>query len=310
MPINNLRDVADTFRIARGLPRNPNHHSILASALINAQGEVCAYVDNSGQLVDARGIPIAAINARSLKEDFVSLDTTDQVTVILPSGLTPSGATDVLHHLYSPAGNKFGLIPLGAGQTIIPGIVANGLDLEGDQTDNEGYELFAGFAGADGRPFIIGKDPAFYMRAKLLLSDVSVIDTFLVGFRRAAVNQGAYTSYADYAALGWNTSAAAALIKTLTGLNGTDAATTTTDTIADAVALQIEVNVSAAGVVTYRHDAVAAGTLAAPTATTAFTFDNGDPVIPFIHFLHGSSAACSVVLQNLEFGYQRSALRP
>lgn len=304
MSLRNLRATADTHRINKGLPMLAVHASMLSFALLHpVTGAVAAYVDNQGRILAADGTALSAPgNSRYVIEDFVGLDTTDQVALILPSGLAASGATGVLNHLYTPGGNVFGLMALGAGQTILPSIVANGLDLEGDQVDNEGYELVSNFFGASGKPFVIGNSGAFYLKAKLLLSDVSIIDTLLCGFRRAGVVQAAYTDYLDYAALGWNTSAAAALIKTMTGLNGTDTATTTTDTIADTVALQLVVNVSAAGVVTYKHDAVAPGTLAAPTATTAFTFDNGDPVIPFIHFLHGSSAACSVVLQSFEAG--------
>ncbi len=246
--------------------------------------------------------PVGA--SKALSEDFASLDTTDQVATLTATGLVRATTGDLLHHTYTPGGNIFGTVALGT-QTIAIAVVAAGLDVSGDQTDNDGYEIFTNFAGATGRPFIIGNDPAFYMKVKFTVANVSGLDTLLCGFRRASVNLGTYTDYQDYAALGWNTSAADALIKTLTGLNGTDVGTTTTNTIADTVALTIKVLVSAAGVVTYQHDAVLPGTLAAPTATTAFTFDNGDPVIPFFHFLQGTGAdAGAITIQSFEVGFQ------
>jgi hypothetical protein len=293
----NITSIADVVRKRLNLKgtKGMEPAAIAAFALVNQNGDVVAYTNSKGWLIQ----PVA----KSFVEDFESLDTTDQVAMILPSGLTAAGTTDALNLLYTPGGLVLGAVPLGAGQTLFPTIVAGGLDIEGDQTNDEGYELFSHFAGTSGRPFIIGKDAPFYLKVKLTCSDVSVIDTMLIGFRRAAVNKATYTDYADYAALGWNTSAAAALIKTLTGLNGTDVATSTTNTIADGVALTVQISVDGSGNVHYKLDAVTPGTLAVPLVTTAFQFDNGDPVIPFIHFLHGSSAACSVVINTFEVGH-------
>ena len=69
-------------------------------------------------------------------------------------------------------------------------------------------------------------------------------------------------------------------------------------------ALTIKVMVSAAGVVTFQTDAAVPGTLAAPTAIgTSPTLDNGDPYIPFVHYLNSADLCDSVVIQSWEVGY-------
>lgn len=301
----NAHDSAARIRLEQGIPSGETPAATVARALIHpTKHHVVAYVDSNGRLRDGNhGFFPAPLKTYPL-ENFALLDTTDQAPVIIPTGAVFSGATGIIHHLYTPDGNIMCAAALGAGQTISPSIVALGLAIGGDQTDDEGYEVFSHFLGATGRPFIVGKDPAFYMKCKFIVDDVSGIDTLLCGFRRAAVIQGAFASIADYAAIGWNTGANPAAIKVLTGLNGTDAVTDTTQTIADARSLTVEVKVSAGGVVTFRHDAAVEGRLAAPTAVGALTFDNGDPVIPFFHFLNAAGFGIAVTISSWEAGLQ------
>lgn len=300
----NANDAAAQLRANYRTPGGEHPSATVSRGLINPKTNKLAVLPNTrGQLVDGEGRQVVP-HLKYVYEDFLNLRTTDQNGIILPSGAVSSTATGTVNHLYTPGGNVMAVAALGAGQTIAPSIVAAGLSIGGDQTDDEGYELWTNFTGASGRPFFVGLDPAFFMRVKFTVGDVSGIDTLLCGFRRAEVNNATYTSYADYAALGWNTGADPALIKTLTGLNGTDTATSTTNTIADGIALTVEVKVSASGVVTYRHDAVTPGTLKAPSTTTAFTFDAGDPVIPFFHFLNTAALGDTVTVQSWEVGYQ------
>jgi hypothetical protein len=65
---------------------------------------------------------------------------------------------------------------------------------------------------------------------------------------------------------------------------GSTTSTDTTDNWADAATHELEVRVSAAGVVTYKIDD------AAPTVTAAFTFDAGEVLIPFMFFLQANGA--------------------
>ena len=237
-------------------------------------------------------------------ENFNALDTTDQVAPVLPSGLVATGATGVMAHLYTPGGKVFSIASLGAGQTLFPAIVASGLDIGGDQADDEGWAIWSNFAGASGRPFVVGKHPAFYFRCKLQIGNADGIDHLLVGFRRAGAHTALYTDMADYCGLGVSTAADPMAIKILTGLNGADTETDTTQTLAEGTAVQFEVLVSAAGVVTYRHDIVTPGTMAAPTVTAAFTLDDGDPVMPVVRFLNVAAANTNVIIHKWEAGFQ------
>jgi hypothetical protein len=240
-----------------------------------------------------------------MSDDFNALATTAQPPILRFDGAAFTGATGIQHYLQAPSGNVYGVIPKGAGQTLKPVIVANGLDIGGDQTTTEGYELFTHMLGATGRPFIIGTDAAFYFKCKFEITDADGLDTLIVGFRRAEAQQAAYASYADYAGLGLNTAADPMAIKTITEVNGAGTTVTdTTQTLTQGTAVQFKVLVSAAGVVTFQHDIVTPGTLAAPTAVGAFTFDVDDPVVPFFNFLNSANLADGVIIHSWDAGYQ------
>lgn len=272
----------------------PQWASISGDAAIGATGAVTLTEEGIAQ--------------RAFSEDFNALDTVDQVSIILPSGLVGSGATGVMNHLYSPGGKVYCIASLGAGQTLFPSIVAGGLDIGGDQTDDEGWEIFSHFGGATGRPFIVGRDPAFYFTCKIEIGNADGIDHLMVGLRRAAPHIATRTDILDCATFGCDTAADPLALKLLTTLNGTDTSTDTTQTLAvsgaGTVAVQFKVLVSAAGVVTFQHDAVTPGTLAAPTQTVALTLDDGDPVIPFARFLNVAAFATNVIIHSWDAGYQ------
>lgn len=300
--MSNPRNTADALRRNLGASGDRTHLATLARGLVTKNGNQGIYIGRAGELRYSESK--AAGIGQAIRDNLVGLDTTDQLLITTLAGsFTAGGATGDFNLLTLPTGTRLGYFVLGAGQTLTPTIVANGLDIGGDQTDDEGFEIVSHMLGAQGVPFVVGLDGGFYIRAKILIADVSGTDEFLVGFRRAEAVQTVYTSIADYAALGWNTSANPALIKTLTGNDGTDVATSTTQTVADARAITFEVRVSATGVVSYLHDAATAGVMAAPTASAAFTFDNGDPLVPFIRLLNSSDLAGEVAIQTLEVGY-------
>lgn len=171
-------------------------------------------------------------------------------------------------------------------QTILaPQRTAVGLDIGMDQTDNDGVELSQGILAGGKHAYTIGTDGPFKMRVKFKIEDVSGTDDCAIGFRKAAAYTANFDDYTDAATL----NVISGDIKIETILN--NAATTTTDTTdnwADAATHTLEVIVTDAGVVTYLIDGVA------PTVTAAFTFDNGDVVVPFMFFLHASDVAGAV----------------
>jgi hypothetical protein len=179
-------------------------------------------------------------------------------------------------------------------QDIAPDMDATGLDIGADQTDNDGAEIVGGLGGASGKPFIIGTDPAFYFCITLTISDVSGSDDLHVGFRRASAGTATFDNYTDLASIG--SISGDIYIETILN-NAATSSTDTTDNWADAASKKLCTYVSAAGVVTYTIDG------AAPTTTAAYTFDDGDPVVPFIHYLQASDLT-DVVISKWEVGYQ------
>lgn len=172
---------------------------------------------------------------------------------------------------------------------------ATSLDIAGDQVDNDGTEIFGGILGASGRPFIVGDDPAFYFCATVAIEDVSGTDEFRIGFRGVEAMNAVFGSYADYATIGPN-SGDITITTELAGGGETD--TDTTDNYADAGAAKTYcVGVGATGAVKYSIDG------SAPTTTASYTFADGLPVIPIIHFLHATDLAGEIDLTLWQVGY-------
>jgi hypothetical protein len=184
-----------------------------------------------------------------------------------------------------------------AAQTIVcPQLAATGLDVELDGTDNDGAEYCWGILAQNKAVFTVGTDPAFYARIKFEIDDVSDFDDCAFGFRKAEAYQALIDNYDEMAA--FNIISGVVYLETI--ING--AATVTTDTTepdwADGGVHELEVRVSAAGVVTFLYDG------AVPTVTKAFTFDDGESVTPFFYFLHAASAATGLIFMEFECGYQ------
>jgi len=116
-----------------------------------------------------------------------------------------------------------------------------------------------------------------------------------VGFRTAEAYQAAIDDYNNMAAL--NVISGAIYIETIDD-NDATTSTDTTDTWGDTEAHVLAVYVDVNGVVTYQIDG------AAPTVTAAFTWDDGDTVVPFLYFIHAGDFAEATYLQSWECGLQ------
>lgn len=211
------------------------------------------------------------------------------------AGGPPRGTTGDINNLVMANGNFFNY-HVKVTQTLLGPIWANpGLNIAGDLTDDDGLEYNHGVGANTPVRFTVGTDPAFFFRVRFTIADVSGTDDCLVGFRKREANQAAVDNYDEMAAL--NVISGDINIETI--LN--NAATTTTDTTnnwADGETHTLAVLVSAAGVVTYEIDD------AAPATTAAFTFDNGEVVIPFFYFLHATTSPGAITLLEWECGYQ------
>jgi len=181
------------------------------------------------------------------------------------------------------------------GQTLPPDMDASSLDIGSDQTDNDGLEIYGGQMSASGRAFVVGDDPAFKFCATVAVADVSGTDEFHIGFRAAGVANATFDNYTDLASIG----PVSGNITIETILNNAATVTTdTTDDAADGTAVAYCVLVSDTGAVTYTIDG------GAPSATAAFTFDDGEMVVPFIHFLQASDLTGEVDVTLWEVTYQ------
>ena len=92
--------------------------------------------------------------------------------------------------------------------------------------------------------------------------------------------------YTDFVSIGAQSSED---LQMATALNdGSNTFTDSTDALTDGQNLRVKISVTSAGVVTYesvRNAVAGAGTLAAPTAVAAYTFDSGDVLVPYISIL-------------------------
>lgn len=184
---------------------------------------------------------------------------------------------------------------LGTQTIVAPSMGTGGLDISLDAADNDGAEFCLGINAANKGVFVVGTSPAFYAKMRFAIADVSDTDDCAFGFRKVEAYQANIDDYDEAACL----NVIAGDIKIETILNGGGTTTTdTTDNWADTATHTLEVYVSAAGVVTYKIDG------SAPTTTAAFTFDDGEVVVPFFYFLHAAASTAGIVLKEFECGLQ------
>tara|TARA_R110000824_G_scaffold171441_1_gene349028 strand:+ start:234 stop:1076 length:843 start_codon:yes stop_codon:yes gene_type:complete len=174
----------------------------------------------------------------------------------------------------------------------------SGCVMSGDATNDEGLQWAARSEGARGELnkdyFTVGTSPAFFMSVTFTIDDVSGTDDCAVGFRKVEAFQAAIDDYDEGACM--NVISGDIYIETILN-NGTTTATDTTDNWADAASHELKVLVSAAGVVTFQIDG------AAPTATAAFTFDNGEHVTPCGYHLNATDLA-TITYTKMKYGLQ------
>ena len=172
---------------------------------------------------------------------------------------------------------------------------AAGLNLQGDAAaaDNTGLELVFGGTQFGGNASCTIGTHAMTFDATFNSVDFTDQDAVTIGFRKveefeighgailaAASGDGLYT---DYVAFGVQSADDVQISSRLN--DGTTSFTDSTEATAASGNHRFKITVTSAGVVTYSHIGAAvmsAGTLAAPTATEAFTFDDGDVVVPYL----------------------------
>ena len=177
-------------------------------------------------------------------------------------------------------------------QTILgPTMGTYGMNIVQDEVEDDGVEYAMGITSHAKGVFTVGTDEAFYAKMRFYIDDVSGTDDCAFGFRKMEAFQANVDDYDEMAVL--NVISGDITIETI--LNGGGTSTTdSTDDWADAATHTLEIYVSAAGVVTYKIDGVAPSTIA------AFTFDDGEVVIPFFYQLQAADPECAN-LELIEF---------
>ena len=173
------------------------------------------------------------------------------------------------------------------GGTNVPATTAAGIDMVVDAAnDDDHVEFFAGTKSTSGRPFVVGKDPAFQFCASFTIAALTDTDLITVGFRNPVWDTVTPGSYTEYAGLGIGTGGDGSVFvqDITTGI------TDTTDGVLAATSAEYCTLVSATGVVTYTLDG------AAPTATDAHTITSGDLLIPFVSIRANSATPGGIVM--------------
>ncbi|MCP4660055.1 MAG: hypothetical protein GY856_32030, partial [bacterium] len=162
-------------------------------------------------------------------------------------------------------------------QTIVgPTLGTYGVNAILDDAEDDGVEFCLGISALNKGVFVVGTAPAFFARMRFSIDDVSGTDDCAFGFRKVEAYQANIDGYADWAAL--NVISGNINIETEVGGGGTTTTDTTNDW-ADGAIHELEVRVSAAGVVTYKIDGVD------PLVTAAFTFTDATVLVPFFYVL-------------------------
>ena len=184
-----------------------------------------------------------------------------------------------------------------------PAPTTTGINYAGDQTNNDGIELVYSCTTTKGREgvdrFTVGRQ-AFSAEMEFSIATVAGTDVGNFGFRKVEALQADLHDYDEMAGL----FPISGNISIQTILNNAATVTTdTTDNWANAGIHTLGVYVDKAGAVTYTIDG------AAPTTTAAFSFDAGEVVTPFLHFLQASGAQTgALVLEKLVVGSDNGSM--
>ena len=217
-----------------------------------------------------------------------------------------SGATGEINQWGFRCGNTLAVHAIGTQTLLAPALAATGLNVGGDQTNNDGWAMRGRSVSALGRLnkdyFTVGTSPAFYMKVKFSIADVSGIDDLRCGFVKVEAHNADPDGLDEMATM----ACMAGDIKTQTIING--ASTVATDLTsgggdgagnwADGDVHTFEIRVGGTGAVTYLLDN------ASPTGAVAFSFDDAEVVTPYWFHRYDATSPGALIWQEFEFGLQ------
>lgn len=293
-----------------GIDNSATDNFVLSKNAALGTSNVLSFDNSTNAATFAAGITATTGNIEStagtvsgLFSSFSGLNETFSQEPILQAiantGAAPVTTTNVANIMGIQGGYNMYSFNIGTQDIIAPRMTTTGLLTSCDLTAADGKEYNFGVNANNKFAFTIGTSPAFFIQLQVNAADIGGLDPFLVGFRRQEANNVAYTAYTDMAAIGARATTAADVCVITTVLNaGAFTYTNTTDAWTDGTTKTFRVNVSAAGVVTYLINGVA------PTVTAAFTFDNTDVVMPFIHHIFGAATPGAINWISLQIGFQ------
>ena len=214
-----------------------------------------------------------------------------------------SGAAGEINQWGFRCGNTLAVHAIGTQTLLAPALNTAGLDVSGDQTNNDGWSIRGRSASALGAlnkdHFIVGTSAAFYFKVKFSIADVSGIDDLRCGFAKVEAHNADPDGLDELATM----AVMAGDIKTQTIINGastvaTDLTAPSSGDWADGATHTFKILVSAAGVVTYELDDTT------PTGVAAYTFDNGEVVTPYWFHRHDAELGGAIIWQTFEYGLQ------
>jgi hypothetical protein len=197
---------------------------------------------------------------------------------------------------------RFGLFEwfvIGTQTILAPKIDAFGLNLVQDAAvAGDGIELCQGVTALSVATYIVGTDPAFYMRCTFKVQDASGTNPLIIGFRKVAAFNATLSSYTDFVSIGIVGTANPNTIKTQTQVaSGGVVTTDTTQTVADGAITTFAIYVDAKGAVTYTIND------APPTVIVGYTFTAGTNVIPFVRFTQAADITTQASCNWYEVGF-------
>mgnify|MGYP003114140681 CR=1 FL=1 len=226
--------------------------------------------------------------------------------LVIDDDSTVAAGTDeaIMVHQYAD-GLRLHVQNIGTQTVLIPAAATTGMDYGYDGTNNEGVQWVASLNTHKGYPgvdrFTVGTHGAFYAELEFSIEDVSGTDDCAFGFRKVEAEQANLDDYDEMAVL----NAVSGNIYIQNILNDGD--TLDHDTLkdwADGEVHTLRVDVSSAGVVTYKIDGSAPTLSSTDSADGAdtFTFDDGEVVTPFFYYINAAHVAGEVILRKVKWG--------
>lgn len=190
-------------------------------------------------------------------------------------------------------------------QTLLwPVVKTNGLDISGDQTAADWYEITLAYPGSSSwkMVFVVWAEPVgFFFEAEIYCQDISWVAELLAWFKKSGVGAAARSSISDYALIG----AIGEDLKIATRLNtGTESLVDTTNDLRDNHTFGVRVEVDTDGNVSFKYSLNAFTTdFTFPTVNADFKFDSWDKIYPVIRMIQDTELSGTIYVKSLKCGY-------